>query len=58
MHEVGKIKLQDSSGGNFENFIDKKFSGRIPFCTSLAIDILLSKITKLLTTTVLKLDFA
>ena len=30
MQELGKIKLQDSNGGNFDNFIDKEFSGRIP----------------------------
>ena len=31
--ELGIIKHQDSSGGNVDNFIHKKFSGRIPFCT-------------------------
>ena len=39
MQELGKIKLQDSSGGNVENFIHKIFSGGIPFCTILAINI-------------------
>ena len=52
-----QFRLQDSSGGNFKNFIHKKLSGRIPFCTSLAINILPSKIIKLPTTTVLKLEF-
>ena len=51
-------KLQNSSGGIFQIYIHKKFSGRILFCTSLAFNILLSKIIKLPTTTVLKLDFA
>ena len=46
MQQLGKIKLQDSSGGNFENFIPKKFSGIIPFYTSPAINRLLSKIKK------------
>ena len=58
MRELGKIKLEHSSGGNFDNFIQKEFSGRISFCTILAINILLNKIMKLPTTTVLKLDFA
>ena len=49
---------QDSSGGKFENFIHKKFSGIITLCTILAINILLRKIIKIPTTTVLKLDFA
>ena len=28
---AGKIGLQNSSGGSFENFILRKFSGRIPY---------------------------
>ena len=58
MQELGKIKLQDSSGGNFDNFIYKEFSGRISFWTILAINIQMSKIIKLPTTTVLRFDFA
>ena len=57
LQELGKIKLQDSSGGNFDNFIHKEFSGRIPFCTTLAIDITLNKMLKISTTTILKHDF-
>ena len=53
-----KTKLRDNSGGSFDNFIHKKFSGRIPFYTILAIHILVSKIIRLATTTVLKLNFA
>ena len=58
MQDLGKIKLRDSSGGNVNNFIHKTFSGIIPFRTILAYNILLSKIIKLPTTTVLQLDFA
>ena len=57
MQELGKIKLQDSSGGiNVDNFIRKKFSGEISFFTILAINILLSKIIKVPTAIVMKLN--
>ena len=48
---AGKIGLQNSSGGNFKNFILKKFSGIIPYCIILTINLLVSKIVNLPTTT-------
>ena len=57
MQEFGKIKLQDRSG-NVDNFINKIFSGRIPFCTTIAMNILLGKILKLHTITIVPKSFA
>ena len=54
MQGVGKIKLQDSSGGNYDHLINKKFRGRIPFCIILVSNIRVSKIIKFPTTTVLR----
>ena len=57
LQKLGKIELQDSSGGNFDNLIHMEFSDTIPFCTTLALNIPLNKILKFSTTAVLKHDF-
>ena len=54
LQELGKIEVQDSTEENFNNFTHKEFSNRISFCTSLAINITLNKIS---TTTVLNHNF-
>ena len=54
MQELGKIKLQDSSGGNVENFIHKDFSDTNPYYTNLTINVLAGKIVKIPSTTALK----
>ena len=46
--------LQDSSGGNFQKFLHKESSGRILYCAILMINITVSEIIELSTTTVLK----
>ena len=43
MDVAGKIWILPASGGNFKNFILKKFSGRIAYCTILTINTLLNK---------------
>ena len=53
---LGKITLQNRSGGNFNHFIRKELNSRIPYYPILTINV--SKIVKLPTTTVLKGDFA
>ena len=40
------------SGGNFDNFIDEPFMGRLPCYNFLTIDILPNKITKISPTTI------
>ena len=57
MEEKVQTALQNNSGGNFDNFIHKEFSGRIPYYTILTINILVGK-TKFPTTTVLQGNFS
>ena len=38
-----KIQILPASSGNFKNFIHKKFSGRIAYCTILNLNTLLNK---------------
>ena len=40
MEETVQNALQNSSGGNFDNFIHKEFSGKIPYSATLAIKML------------------
>ena len=54
MKSLGKIGLQNNSGGNGDSFIHKEFSGRIPYCIILALIRQVSKVIKFPTTTVLK----
>ena len=54
MEEKVQNALQNSSGGKLINYIQKEFSGRIPYYTNPSINILVRKIVKLITTTVLK----
>ena len=51
MNSLGKIAFQDSRGWNFNNSIDEEFH------TTLFQPLLVNKIVKLTTTTVLKDDF-
>ena len=54
MKEKVQNALQSCSGGNFDNFIQEEFSGKIPYYAILSIKILVGKIIKFPTTTVLK----
>ena len=54
MEEKVQTALQNNSGGNFDNFIHKEFSGRIPYYTILNTNALAGKIVKFPTTTALK----
>ena len=54
MEEKVQNALQNCSGGNFENFIHKEFSGRNPCYTIPKINVLADKIVKFPTTTALK----
>ena len=40
MEEKVQNALQNCSGGNFDNFIHKEFSGKIPYSATLAIKML------------------
>ena len=46
------MKRMISDVGNYKIFLHEEFSGRIPYCAILIINILISKITKHPTTTV------
>ena len=50
MEEKVQNALLNSSGGNFDNFIHKKFSGTILCYTTITINILADKIVKFPTT--------
>ena len=54
MEEKIQNALQNCSGGNFENFILREFSGVNPHYTILTINVLVSRIFKLPTTIALK----
>ena len=41
---AGKIRLQNSSGGNFKDFIHEEFSAEILYCTILTINALAMKL--------------
>ena len=59
MSTPGKLKPQDHGGVNFDTFIhSKEFSGSISNSIILTINVLLSTIIKLSTTTVLWSQFA
>ena len=57
INKVGKLDSLGHSGGNFDHFIHKEYSGRIPYCTIPTINILQSKFLKLPTTMVKWIPF-